>query len=69
MFGYPKMDANRNKELVFCYKGSEKDFFSLRRAGLAYIDNSSKLQTSNLGTLDSFCNMRMASLVVAVLLL
>lgn len=55
LFGYPKMDANRNKELVFCYKGSEKDFFSLRRAGLAYIDNSSKLQTSNLGTLDSFC--------------
>ena len=28
LFGYPKMDANRNKELVFCYKGSEKDFFA-----------------------------------------
>lgn len=55
LFGYPKMDANRNRELIFCYKGSEKDFFSLRRAGLAYIDNSSKLQTSNLGTIDSFC--------------
>lgn len=52
MFGYPKMDANRNKELIFCYKGSEKDFFSLRRASLVYlekIDNSSKLQTDGLG--------------------
>ena len=54
MFGYPKMDANRNKELIFCYKGSEKDFFSLRRASLVYlekIDNSSKLQTDDLGVL------------------
>lgn len=49
MFGYPKMDANRNKELIFCYKGSEKDFFSLRRASLVYIDNASKLQTTGLG--------------------
>lgn len=51
LFGYPQMDSNRNKELIFCYKGSEKDFFSLRRASLAYIDNSSKLQTDDLGVL------------------
>jgi len=49
LFGYPKMDANRNKELIFCYKGSEKDFFSLRRASLVYIDNSSALNTTGLG--------------------
>lgn len=49
LFGYPKMDANRNRELIFCYKGSEKDFFSLRRASLAYIDESSALQTTALG--------------------
>lgn len=51
LFGYPQMDSNRNKELIFCYKGSEKDFFSLRRASFAYIDNSSTLQTDDLGVL------------------
>ncbi|MEG6544607.1 hypothetical protein [Acinetobacter bereziniae] len=54
LFGYPKMDANRNKELIFCYKGSEKDFFSLRRASLVYIDNSSALNTTGLG-INGYC--------------
>lgn len=49
LFGYPKMDSNRNKELIFCYKGKETSFFSLRRASMVYIDGSSKLDTDDLG--------------------
>ncbi len=54
MFGYPKMDSNRNKELIFCYKGSEANFFALRRASLVFIDESSKLSATEMG-INGFC--------------
>ncbi|WP_168398897.1 hypothetical protein [Acinetobacter indicus] len=54
IFGFPKMEANRNRELVFCYKGSEANFYSLRRASLIYIDEVGNLKKDSLGV-DGYC--------------
>lgn len=43
IFGFPKMDSNKDKEFVFCYKGSEVDFYSLRRASLIYLEGDTLL--------------------------
>lgn len=38
LFGYPKMDTNRDKELVICYRGSSTEFYQFYRASLAYTE-------------------------------
>lgn len=34
LFGLVKADANKGKELVFCYKGTESNFYDISRASL-----------------------------------
>lgn len=36
LFGFPKMESNRNKELVLCYRGSSSKFYQLGKASLIY---------------------------------
>lgn len=55
MFGYIKGEDNIGKELVFCYKASESDFFKLSRASL--VDWSGNVvRTSELGS-TGFCRI------------
>ncbi|NNH34841.1 hypothetical protein HLH12_04525 [Acinetobacter sp. NIPH 2377] len=41
LFGYPKMESNRDKELVICYRGNSKDFYQFYNASLVYENKSS----------------------------
>lgn len=36
LFGYPKMETNRDKELVICYRGKMDQFYQFYRASLVY---------------------------------
>ncbi len=36
LLGFPKMESNRNKELVLCYRGSSSKFYQLGKASLIY---------------------------------
>lgn len=36
LLGFPKMESNRNKELVLCYRGSSLKFYQLGKASLIY---------------------------------
>lgn len=56
MFGYLEK-ANRNdKELVFCYKGSQADFFKLSDASLIY-ENDSGTVVNNLKGTKGYCKV------------
>lgn len=55
MFGYVKGEDNIGKELVFCYKASESDFFKLSRASLINW-NGTSVDTSGLGV-NGFCKI------------
>lgn len=41
LFGYPKMESNRDKELVICYRGNSKDFYQFYNASLVYENKTS----------------------------
>lgn len=52
LFGYPKMDTNRDKELVICYRGKSAEFYQFYRASLAYIektDGVDEVKIENIG--------------------
>jgi len=34
LFGYPKLNSNRDKELVVCYRGGDVSFYNLRNASI-----------------------------------
>ncbi|MFV5311817.1 pilus assembly protein PilX [Acinetobacter schindleri] len=55
MFGYIKGEDNIGKELVFCYKASEPDFFKLSRASLINW-NGTIVDSSGLGQ-NGFCKI------------
>ncbi len=55
MFGYIKGEDNIGKELVFCYKASEPDFFKLSRASLINW-NGTTVDSSGLGQ-NGFCKI------------
>lgn len=40
LFGFPKMESNRNKELVICYRGKSPKFYQIGNASLIYSDIS-----------------------------
>lgn len=58
LFGYPKLDSNRNKELVVCYRGQDINFYNLRNASLVYLESGS-IQTHDIGgsTTSGFCQV------------
>lgn len=51
LFGYPKLDENRDKELVICYRGNMKQFYQFYRASLVYDlkDGSKKPEIDDIG--------------------
>ncbi|WP_411689801.1 pilus assembly protein PilX [Acinetobacter pseudolwoffii] len=56
MFGYIGGPNNVDKELVFCFKGNEEEFFDISRASLIYWKSGSLQPTNNeLGT-DGYCD-------------
>lgn len=61
LFGFPKMEANRNKELVLCYRGSEPKFYQLGKISLVYselVGGTEKLITENInGSTVGFCQV------------
>lgn len=40
MFGYIKTDSHKGKELVFCFRGSQSQFFNLSQASLIYLNDA-----------------------------
>lgn len=61
MFGYINGAANKDKELVFCFRGAENNFFDINRASLM-IWEAAKIQPTNdsLGK-DGYCNVEATS--------
>lgn len=56
MFGYISGANDKNKELVFCFRGDQTSFFDLNRASLMIWEDGAKKPTNNsLGT-DSYCD-------------
>ncbi|WP_287907931.1 hypothetical protein [Acinetobacter sp.] len=48
LFGYPKLDENRGKELVVCYRGSSDKFYALSQASWVYLNNG-QIKTQDIG--------------------
>ena len=46
MFGFIKGSTNKGKELIFCYRGDQSQFFNLSRASLIYEQNGSIVNNS-----------------------
>lgn len=61
LLGFPKMEANRNKELVLCYRGNEPKFYQLGKISLVYselVGGTEKLITENInGSTVGFCQV------------
>ena len=56
MFGYINGAQNKDKELVFCFRGDQTRFFDLTKASLIYWAAGQQAPTNNqLGT-DGYCN-------------
>lgn len=53
LFGYPKMIANRDKELVICYRGKINQFYQFYRASVVYTeknqDQATVVKTEDIG--------------------
>ncbi|MCJ8161399.1 PilX N-terminal domain-containing pilus assembly protein [Acinetobacter zhairhuonensis] len=56
LFGWIKRDENKGKELVFCYRGSELDFFDFANASSISWSSGTSPSNSELGV-DGFCKM------------
>lgn len=54
MFGYIRGPSNKGKELTFCFRGEQAQFFSLSKASIIHWNNGSKPNNSSLGV-DGFC--------------
>ena len=46
MFGFIKGPTNKGKELVFCYRGDQSQFFNLSRASIIYNQDSTVINNS-----------------------
>lgn len=58
MFGYISGAANQDKELVFCFRGTEHDFFNIGRASIMQWEEGKQKPTNNaLGT-DGYCDAK-----------
>lgn len=56
LFGYIKEVNNRGKELVFCYKGTQSEFFNLSQASVMMWESGTKPLNSSL-SLDGYCKI------------
>lgn len=56
LFGLVKSDANKGKELVFCYKGTTTEFYDFSRASFMQWVSGTAPNNSELG-IDGYCKM------------
>ena len=57
MFGYIRTSSNKGKELVFCYRGTNSNFFSLNNASILKWEDGKTSPTNNeLGTA-GYCSL------------
>lgn len=56
LFGLVKSDANKGKELVFCYKGTATEFYDFSRASFMQWVSGTAPNNSELG-IDGYCKM------------
>lgn len=57
MFGYINGAVNKDKEMVFCFRGAEANFFDINRASLMVWESSKPTPTNDaLGT-DGYCSV------------
>ena len=56
LFGLVKSDANKGKELVFCYKGTATEFYEFSRASFMQWVSGTAPNNSELG-IDGYCKM------------
>ncbi|MHA3983876.1 pilus assembly PilX family protein [Acinetobacter venetianus] len=61
MFGYINGAANKDKEMVFCFRGSESSFFDIERASLIYWEAAKTQPTKNALGSDGYCSVSATS--------
>ena len=54
MFGFIEGTENKGKELVFCFRGSRAQFFTLSQASMVYINDSGNVVNTDQGV-NGFC--------------
>lgn len=57
LLGFPKMESNRNKELVLCYRGSSSKFYQLGKASLIYSELDGTMEKVKLEHIGGSSNM------------
>ncbi len=61
MFGYINGAANKDKEMVFCFRGAESDFFNINRASLMIWEAGKAAPTNNSLGSDGYCSVESTS--------
>ena len=61
MFGYVSNVSDRNKELVFCYRGDQPDFFDIGRANIIEWESGKSEPTNNNFGVDGYCDASQGS--------
>lgn len=56
MFGYISGATDKDKEMVFCYRGEESGFFDISRASLIYWKSGQQSPTNNEFGTSGYCN-------------
>lgn len=56
MFGYISGATDKDKELVFCYRGSETSFFDISRASIIYWKPGGTAPTNNEFGIEGYCD-------------
>lgn len=56
LFGFIKSDANKGKELVFCYKGTQAQFFNLSEASIMMWVSGNTPSSDSFGT-SGYCKL------------
>lgn len=61
MFGYINGAVNKDKEMVFCFRGAESDFFNINRASLMIWEAGKAAPTNNSLGSDGYCSVESTS--------
>jgi Tfp pilus assembly protein PilX len=61
MFGYVSNANDRNKELVFCYRGDQADFFDIARANIMQWESGKAKPTNDLFGTNGYCDASQSS--------
>lgn len=56
MFGYISGATDKDKEMVFCYRGAEPSFFDINRASIIYWKTGTQAPTNNEFGLNGYCD-------------